>query len=455
MEDLESATAPLFVARRSNVSTVAPYRSVVEGMLGANAEAKAIHRRLLRSHGYTGSYSSVRRFIAQLRSPVPAAVIRIETNPGRQAQVDFGTVGKMWDPARKRLQTAYCFVMTLSWSRHMFVRFVFDQRTATWLECHRLAFEAFGGVPEEMVIDNLKAAVLVASLSDPVLSEPYSRFARHYGFLVHPCRPGTPEHKGKVESSVHYVKRNFIASEEVADIADANKRVALWVGEEAGLRMHGTTRARPMERFLATERAALQPLPELPLNLEEIVRATVHRDCHVQARGIFYSAPYALIGRVLDVHLHHNIVQIFDGTKLITTHERSRVKGQRVTRTEHYPPEKALYMTRTRSWCRDRASGVGPHCREVIDRLLGDGPLDRLRAIQSIVGLADKYSSPRVDAACARALHFGDTSYRRIKGILSAGLDQEPIETAVQLRLATFEFARGASEFFAPEEMTC
>jgi len=453
--EVETAAVPLSVPRRSNVSTVEPFRSVVEDMLGREVEATAIHRCLTRSHGYTGSYGSILRFIRRNRPSVPDAVVRIETEPGKQVQVDFGTVGKMHDPVQKRMRTAYCFVMTVSWSRHQFVRFVFDQRIPTWLECHRLAFEAFGGVPAEVVVDNLKAAVLVANLADPVLSEPYTRFARHYGFLVHPCRPRTPEHKGKVESGVHYVKRNFIASEEIVDINDANKKVAAWVSEEAGLRVHGTTYAQPMKRFLETEKAALQPLPATPYDLEQVVRATLHRDCHVQVGDAFYSAPFAHIGQKLDVYIHHQIVQIFDGVTLLVTHERATYKGQRVTRTEHYPSEKAVYITRTRSWCQDRASRIGPKCREIVDHLLADKVLDRLRAVQGIVGLADKWAANRVEAACARAIHFGDPSGRRVKAILQAGSDLEPIEKVVQLKLISFTFARGAEEFFSQEEMAC
>lgn len=450
--ELEAASAPLFVVRRSNQSSVTPFRSVVEDLLEKKAEATAIHRRLCRSHGYTGSYGSVLRFIHQVAPRAAEAVVRIETEPGKQVQLDFGTVGKMWDPVRKLSRTAYCFVMTLCWSRHMYVRFVFDQRISTWLECHQLGFESFGGVTAEAVIDNLKAAVLRASLDDPLLCEPYSRFARHYGFLVHPCRPRTPEHKGKVESGVHYVKRNFIASEEIVDINDANEKVARWVIEEAGLRLHGTTHAQPIERFREIEAAALAALPATPYDLELVARATLHRDCHVQVACAFYSAPYQHIGRVLDVYVHHHIVQIFDGTQLLTTHERAVRKGQRITRIEHYPPEKSLYMTRTRSWCLERAGRIGPRCKEVVEQLLAQAPLDRLRAIQGIVGLADKWPGSRVDAACGRALHFGDTSCRRIKAILTAGAEGQPIERTVQLRLVSYEYARSAEDFFTPEE---
>lgn len=451
--ELAAASAPLFVPRRSNASTVEPYRLVVEAMRKEDAEARAIHRRLTRSHGYTGSYGSVIRFIHSLAPAVADAVVRIETEPGRQAQVDFGSVGKMWDPVRKLMRAAYCFVMTLCWSRHMFVRFVFDQRIPTWLECHSLGFEFFGGVVGEVVIDNLKAAILQARLDDPKLSEPYARFAQLYGFLVHPCRPRTPEHKGKVESGVHFVKRNFIASERISDINDANKRVLDWAAEEAGLRIHGTTQAQPMQRFLQVEQAALAPLPTVPYDLEAVVVARLHRDCHVQVDYAFYSAPWQHVGQDLDVYIYHQTVQIYLGTQLLTTHERATCRGQRITRQEHYPPDKMLYLTRTRSWCRDRAAVIGPCCREIVERLLADGPLDRLRAVQGILGLADKYPLPRVEAACGRALRYGDASCKRIREILKAGTDLLPADKTIQLPLADFTYARRATDFFTPEEL--
>jgi transposase len=455
LPEIEASIGGQLVQRRTNISSLEPFRPVVLEMIKNSAEATAIHRRLRQSNGYTGSYGSVLRFLQSLRPSAPEAVVRIETAPGKQAQVDFGTVGKMLDPFRNVLRTLYCFVMTLSWSRHMFVRFVFDQRIPTWLECHRLAFNSFGGVPEEIVIDNLKAAVLNASLTDPVLSEPYRRFARHYEFLVHPCRPRTPEHKGKVESSVHYVKRNFVASEDMVDINEANRKVEIWAREEAGLRLHGTTQARPMQRFLETERAALKPIPTVSYDLELVVRATLHRDCHVQVNGSFYSAPFAFIGKIMDVYVHQHVVQIFDGVTLLTTHERANLKGQRMTRQEHYPPEKSIYMIRTRCWCESRALEIGPNCLEIVDRLLAERPLDRLRAVQGIVGLADKWPTKRVDAACARASHFGDPSYRRVKAILEAGADLEPVLEPLQMTTLSFSFARSAGDFFSEEEMSC
>ena len=224
-----AALGPALSPPRNNHSSLEPYRDVALVWREEGLEIMAIYQRLVRHHGYTGSYSAVRRFVHRYQPVTPRVVMRIETPPGRQAQVDFGGVGRLLDPTPGRLRQAYCFVMTLGYSRHQYVEFVCDQKMETWIGCHRRAFESFGGAPHELVVDNLKAALVRASLEDPRLSEPYRQLAQHYGCLIHPCRPRTPEHKGKVESGVHYVQRNFLAVEHPADLAEANRRAPIWV----------------------------------------------------------------------------------------------------------------------------------------------------------------------------------------------------------------------------------
>jgi transposase len=145
---VQAALAPLLRPPRPQSSSLEPYREVVAALLDQGVEMVAIHQRLVRHHDYRGSYSAVRRFVHQLRPPSPDVVVRLETPPGLQAQVDFGGAGRMKDAAGK-LRSAYCFVMTLSSSRHQYVEFVCDQRMETWIGCHRRAFASFGGVPKE------------------------------------------------------------------------------------------------------------------------------------------------------------------------------------------------------------------------------------------------------------------------------------------------------------------
>lgn len=435
-------------------STVEPYRALVEGLLDKGVELMTILDRL-RSRGYQGSYSSVYRFVRHLRPAEPEVVVRVHRAPGEEAQVDFGSAGSFFDPRTGRARPAFVFVMTLSYSRHQYAEIVFDQKVGTWLGLHRRAFEWFGGVPRRVVLDNLKAAVLEASLPDPVLGEAYRRQAQHYGFVVSPTRPRTPEHKGKVESGVRFVRRSLLAGQEFADLTAANAALRAWIRERAGTRQHGTTKQPPLRLFAEVERAALQALPREPFELVDTRRVKVHPDCHVVLDGSYYSVPFRYVGQTLDAWVFERVVQLFHGAELVTTHPRTRARGRWVTRLEHYPPDKAAYLERTPAWCRELAGRVGPNTSAVVEELLADRPLDRLRSVQAILRLLEQVGRARLEAACGRARHFGDVRYRRIKDILNAALDQQPLPAlAPPPERRPFAFARRAVEFF-PEADRC
>jgi transposase len=228
-------------------------------------EGQAICPLLVEEHGFTGSYSSVKRFLRRIAPPSVRATLRLEVAPGEEAQVDFGFGGQFLDPESGRVRRAWVFVMTLSCSRHQYAELVFDQTVETWLRLHRAAFEFFGGVPRRVVLDNLRAAIVHASLYDLEVQRSYRECAEHYGFLIAPCRPRTPEHKGKVEQGgVHYVKRNALAGRTFRDLHDGNRHLLRWCVETAGRRVHGTTKRVPLEVFDQLERAALRPLPLTP-----------------------------------------------------------------------------------------------------------------------------------------------------------------------------------------------
>lgn len=438
-------------------STLEPYAEVVQVLLAQGVEMTALWQRLRQDHGYTGSYSSVRRFVRRLQPAQPRVVVRVHTAPGEEAQVDFGPIGILYDARQKRLRPAFVFVATLCYSRHQYVEIVFDQKTPTWIALHRRAFESWGGVPRRLVPDNLKAAVKQILVHDPVLGEAYRRMAQHYGFVVRPTGPRRPEHKGKVENGVRYFQRNFMAGQDFADSDLANQRASLWVREVAGTRIHGTTHQAPLKLFNEYERAALLPLPAEPFTLCEIKQAKVHPDCHITLAGSYYSAPYRLVGRVLDVHVGERVVQLFHGQTLVATHERAERPGQWLTRNEHYPAEKVAYLEKTPDRCRQIAAQIGPMTRQVVDGLLAERPLDRLRSVQGILRLEETVGPQRLEAACARALHFGTVHLRGIKGILNAALDREPLpQEAFTPQPRVFEFAREAAEFFPQQEVeTC
>ncbi len=181
-----------------NMAKAEPYREQIVAMRAQGMEVEAIRQRLKEQHRFKCSYGAIWRFVSNLEAREPEVTVRVETAPGEEAQVDFGFAGWMYDPARKKLRKAWFFAMTLSWSRHQFVRFVFDQRVETWLDLHRRGFEFFGGVVERIKLDNLKAAIIKASVEDPQVQRAYRECAEHYGFLISPCRPAKPQHKGKI-----------------------------------------------------------------------------------------------------------------------------------------------------------------------------------------------------------------------------------------------------------------
>ena len=435
-------------------SSVAPYHEVVQHYVDQGLEMTAIFQRLKEQHGYTGSYSSVRRYVPQFKPVEVEAFVRMHCAAGEEMQVDFGNVGDLFDPQMGKVRPAYAFVATLSHSRHQYAELVFDQKTATWIGLHQRAFESFGGVTRRVVLDNLKAGVIKALVIDPVLGEAYRKLAQHYHFLVSPNKPRTPRHKGKVENGVHYLQRNFMAGQQFVDLPSANQHLRIWVLETAGARQHGTTHQAPLVVFRAVEQPALQPLPEEPFTLWEIRTAKVHPDCHIVVDYSYYSVPYRLVGQTVEVHIHERVLHIYAGQELLRTHLRAQHKGQWRTEMADYPAYKAEYLTHTPAYCRQLAEQIGPATLQVVEELLADVVLERLRSVQAILKLAKSVGAARLEAACKRALYFGDGRYRRIKEILNAALEQEPLPELCQpvLLPQEFIFARKAHEFFQPSQ---
>ena len=435
-------------------SSVEGHREVVERYIQQGLEITAIFQRLREDYGYQGSYSSVRRFVHHIHPEEKEAYVRVHTEPGEELQVDFGGIGQIYDPKAGKMRKGYVFVATLGYSRHQYAEIVCDQKVNTWLGLHQRALAFFGGVPRRVVLDNLKAAVVKALVLDPILGEAYRKLAQHYHFLISPNRPATPRHKGKVENGVGYVKRNFFAGQEFVDLERANLRLKAWVMDTAGVREHGTTHQAPLKLFREVEQAALQALPTEPFDLHAILMAKVHSDCHIVVDGSFYSVPYTLVGQEVEVHVHERVVDIYVQHELVRTHRRTTQKGQWRTEMEDYPPSKAQYLLKTPEFCLKLAEQVGPHTHQVVECLLADRPLDRLRSVQAILALAESVGEKRLEAACRRALYYGDPHYRCIKGILNAALDRDPLpdQTIAASHPQNYAFSRKPKEFFERQQ---
>lgn len=240
-----------------------------------------------------------------------------------------------------------------------------------------------------------------------------------------------------------------MAGQEFVDIRTANEHLATWVMNTAGLRHHGTTAEIPIHLFNSIEKSQLLPLPPTDFDLWEIRPVKVHPDCHVSIAESFYSVPYDLINQKLSAHSSERFVEIYKGTDLVASHPRSTRPGQWQTRLEDYPPAKAAFLTRSPLYCKELGTKVGPSTLQVVEQLLNDRPLDRLRTVQAILRLEESVGAKRLEAACARALFFGDIRYRQIKNILNAAMDCEPLpEAQLNLPLQNFVFARKQEDFW-------
>lgn len=449
VEDLQARlTATMAVTPPPRqVSTVEPYRAQVEKLRAEGIRISAIYARL-QEQGFEGTYAAVQRFVHRLEPRRMDVTVRVERAPGEEAQVDFGYAGYMRDEQNQR-RKAWEFVMTLSHSRHQYVEFVFDQRLETWLDLHRHAFEFFGGVPQRIVTDNLKAAIVKACWegTDPQVQWAYRECAEHYGFIIAPCRPRTPQHKGKVERGVDYVKNNFLAGRGELPLAQANREVRQWCLTTAGQRIHGTTKQRPLERFEQVERAALQPLPVQPYELAVWKKARLHRDCYVVFDNAYYSAPFRYVGQTLLVRGSRREVKLYtDEYELIATHTRATQPGDRITLLDHLPPYKVDGIIWNEELALARATEIGPATHQTVGHILADQVLDPLPKTKRLLALAKTYDAARLEAACARALAYDDPAYLTVKRILKQGLDEQAAVSPAYLPVTATTFVRPVAD---------
>ena len=412
--------------RASSWPLIAAHRQWIDGQLKAPVTVATIAQRLRDDHGVEVSESTVRRYIAatfaEERLEGKVTVPRGAVEPGSEAQIDYGKLGMWLDPVSGRRVAVWVFAMILSCSRALFVQPVLTMDQRSWNASHVAAFEFFGGVPARLVCDNLKTGVTRPDLYDPLINRAYGELAGFFGTLIDPARARKPKDKPRVERPMPYIRDSFFAGREFSSLAQMQAEAIRWGTEVYGLHKHrGLDGQTPAAVFAAIERDALIPLPPRPFESVVYTIGTLAADCHVRSGKAFYSAPWRLMGQKMLVRTAGDIVQIFHHDIVVATHVW-HLTG-RSTNVEHYPPHKIAHTLRSVSWCRTQAEQIGPGAVAIVAELSQVNAIHRLRAIQGIIRLREKYADTRLDAACARALAVGDPNYRTVKGILAAGTE--------------------------------
>jgi len=341
--------------------------------------------------------------------------------------VDFGYVGLTPDTNRKKRKT-WIFNMKLSYSRLDYYEKVFNQRVETFIQCHINAFEYFGGIPEYVKIDNLKAAVLQANFYEPVYQAMYKNFADYYDFKIMPCRIYSPNDKGKVESGIKYVKGNFFCGRVFKDGNDTDRQLKNWMENKCNARVHGTTRKIPKEIFISEEKSKLKKLPLERFKFSKVGSRIVYHDCHVFIDYNYYSVPFEYVGKEVDIEITKNTVKIFYGNKEISVHSIIEGRGNFSTINSHYPKYKVFSDTEYQEKYQVKMAQIGPFSEQIFFRIIQENPNDWNRTVQGIISLVKSFSKNIVELSCKRALAYSAHKYQTIKNICNNGSYLMPAE---------------------------
>lgn len=400
--------------------------------------AATVWQRLHDGGEITCGLRTFQRYVrSRIRASDPARLTVLMPLPafGEAMEIDFGRLGMWSDPLGGRRRTVWAFVATLRASGIHFVRPVLRMDRATWITCHQEALAFFGGSARFWICDNLKAGVLKADLYDPKLNRAYRELAEHHGAIIDPARALHPKDKPRVERAMPYVRDSFWSGRTFTSFDEIVAGAVVWSRDTAPRRRHRGFGIPVGELFRERERPALIPLPERPFRIVEWRDVKVHPDCHVAIDRTLYSVPWQHVGKSLQAKIGPPIVELFDGDTLVKTH----VLAERGRRTDEadLPPDKVAFLMRTPAWCRRRAADVGGATVGLVDALLGEGSLVRLREVQALLRLADTYGAKRLEAASALAL-TADGRMKTVRNLLRAGLDERQLELALPTTAAAF-----------------
>ncbi len=395
-----------------------PYREQVKLLLEKGLDAQRIWQDLRDDYGFEGSYDSVKRYIRREKVTHPERIYRIESLPGEEAQVDFGTGAWIEASSGGKRRRSWIFRIVLSCSRKGYSESVFSQDTETFIRCLENAFRHFGGLSQTINLDNLRAAVSKADWYEPEINPKLESFARHYGTQILPCRPYTPQHKGKVESGVKYVKNNAIKGRAFASLAEQNAFLLDWETRVADRRIHGTTRRQVQEHFLQVEKDALLPLPASLFPCYSEGQRKVHRDSYIEVDGAYYEVPQEYRSRQVWVRWDARTVRVFNHQfELLRTFAKghkgqfSSALGTRGRRTSSVEQDAA--------WWIRKVSRFGVHCGLWAVEVLAQRGAPGIRVLQGLNALARKYTNRAMDQACEQALGMSSFRLEEIKGLLA------------------------------------
>jgi transposase len=419
---------PFIPAARGNgrASDCEPWRAVIVAKVELGLSAQRIYQDLTTEYGCPASYYSVRRFVAHLDEHTEFPFRRLECGPGEEVQVDFGTGAPLVAAAGKRRRT-HVFRVVLSHSRKACSEVVLRQTTEAFLRCLENAFYHFGGVPQWIVLDNLRAAVTKADWFEPELNPKVQAFAEHYGTVFLPTRPYTPRHKGKVERGIDYVQENALKGRTFASLEEQNRFLLEWEQTVADTRIHGTTRRQVGKVFVEVEQRALQRLPAMPFPCFQESRRTVHRDGHVELERAYYSVPPEYLARRVWVRWDGRLVRIFnDRMEPIAVHPQHE-PGRFSTQSQHIASEKISAVERGTAYLLGQVRRLGPQSTRWAEAMIAVRAIEGVRVLQGLLSLAQRHPCDQIERACDVAHSRGAYQLRTVRALIERAAPKQEL----------------------------
>jgi len=410
-------------SKPGRVSHCEPFVTFIKAGLEASLSAQRIYQDLVSEQKFDGSYDSVKRFVRQLEAANPLPFRRMESEPGQEAQVDFGQGAWVVEDGRRR--RPHVLRVVLSHSRKGYTEAFWRQTTENFVRGLENALRHFGGVVRTLVIDNLRAAVKKVDWFEPELNPKVVSFCEHYGTVILPTKPAMPRHKGKIEAGIKYAQANGLAGKQFVSLGAQNLHLAHWEQTVADTRIHGTTRQQVRTHFLTVEKPKLLPLPASLFPVFSEAPRKIHRDGYAEVDKAYYSVPPEYVRRKVWARWDAKIVRLFnERMEAIAVHVRQE-PGKFKTDPAHIHDHKRTLIERGAEWILDRCRLLGQEAGTWAESLYRQRGAESLRVLQGLLALAEKHPAPQLNQACQLALTHGAWHLRDLRELLVRPVAQE------------------------------
>jgi hypothetical protein len=340
--------------------------------------------------------------------------------PGERCEIDYCDGIDILDPVSGEIKTTELFVGVLCQSRYAFAEFTWSQKSSDFLGSHVNMFKYFSGTPQVVSPDNLKSAVTKAHRYDPEVNPAYTRLAAHYGIAVVPARVKTPQDKAIVERTIQIFQRWFyslVRNKTFTSLFELNKSLKFYL-EIFNNKIHRIFKRSRKEMFVE-EQKSLQVLPLNDFEVASYKKAKLSRDCHLILESNFYSAPYYLREKELDIWYSSKTVEIFFESQRVAVHKKVTGEGKFCTDVSHYPETHKAYAEEDIQALIEKSKCIGVNTENLIYKLLNSPtPYKYFRRSQGIIALSWKYSKILLEEACEAGLRFNNTSPRYLEGVI-------------------------------------